>query len=122
MEVIGDKKSKRIPLDISPLFFHIVSELVQALVITYSEIFQALAVEGDVLLLKPFLGPHPTRHTALTQPSWNSMCLENWKTISEAGNFHLMTLAKLRSRSHVWSRTSPTTTAWKISSCVMTSA
>jgi hypothetical protein len=40
-------------LDNSPLFLHIVSKLVQALV-TYDEIFQALAVEGD-LLQKPFL-------------------------------------------------------------------
>jgi hypothetical protein len=52
-------------LDISPLFFHIVSKLVQALFITYDEIFQALAAERDVLLPKPFLyltpppyGPH----------------------------------------------------------------
>jgi hypothetical protein len=37
----------------SSLFFHIVSKLVQALVITYDKIFQALAVEGDVLLQKP---------------------------------------------------------------------
>jgi hypothetical protein len=36
-----------------------VSKLVQALVITYDEIFQALAVEGDVLLLKQFLDPIP---------------------------------------------------------------
>jgi hypothetical protein len=44
-------------LEISPVFFHIVSKLVQALVITHSEIFQALAVEVDVLLPKPFLNP-----------------------------------------------------------------
>jgi hypothetical protein len=34
-------------LDISPLFFHIVSKLVQALVITYDEIFKALATEDN---------------------------------------------------------------------------
>jgi hypothetical protein len=55
LEVIGDKKSTPTSLDISPLFFHVVSKLVQALVITYYEIFQALAIEGDVLLPKPFL-------------------------------------------------------------------
>jgi hypothetical protein len=37
------------------LFFHIFSELVQALVITHDEIFQALAVEGFVPLPKPLL-------------------------------------------------------------------
>jgi hypothetical protein len=42
-------------LDNNPLFFHIVSKIVQTLVITYDEIFQALAVEGDVLLPKPLL-------------------------------------------------------------------
>jgi hypothetical protein len=41
-------------LDISLLFFHTVPELVQALVITYDDIFQGLTVEG-VLLPKPFL-------------------------------------------------------------------
>jgi hypothetical protein len=55
MEVSGYKKSTQICLGIRPLFFHIFSKIVQALVITYYEIFQALAVEGDVLLLKPFL-------------------------------------------------------------------
>jgi hypothetical protein len=44
-------------LDISPLFFHIVPKLIQALVIMYDEISQALAVEGDVLLPKPFPDP-----------------------------------------------------------------
>jgi hypothetical protein len=42
-------------LVISSLFFHIVPILVQALVIMCDEIFQTMAVEGDVLLLKPFL-------------------------------------------------------------------
>jgi hypothetical protein len=52
MEINRDKNSIRISLDISPLFFHTVSKLVQALVMTYDEIFQALAVEGEVLLPK----------------------------------------------------------------------
>jgi hypothetical protein len=55
MEVSGGKKSTRTCLDISPLFFHTFPRVVQGLVITYDEIFQALAVEGDVLLPKPFL-------------------------------------------------------------------
>jgi hypothetical protein len=55
MEVNGDKKSTRIHLGISPLFFHIVLKLVQALLIKCDEIFQAVAVKGDVLLPKPFL-------------------------------------------------------------------
>jgi hypothetical protein len=38
----------------NPLFFHVVPKIVQVLVIRYSDIFQALAVEGDVLLSEPF--------------------------------------------------------------------
>jgi hypothetical protein len=45
MTVSGDKKSTRICLDISSLFFHTVP----------NDILQALAVERDILLLKPFL-------------------------------------------------------------------
>jgi hypothetical protein len=52
-------------LDIRPVFFHVVSKLVQALAITYDEIFQVLAVEGDVLLSKPFLDLTPP--TALSR-------------------------------------------------------
>jgi hypothetical protein len=55
MEVSGGKKSSWIYLDICPVFFHLVPRLVQAVVITYYEIFQVLAVEGDILLPKPFL-------------------------------------------------------------------
>jgi hypothetical protein len=55
MRVNGGKKTIRTFLDISPLFFHIVPSLVQSLVIMYDEIFQAVAVEADVLILKPFL-------------------------------------------------------------------
>jgi hypothetical protein len=55
MEVSEDKKITRICLDIGPPFFHTVSKLVQALVIIHDEIFEVLAVEGDVLLPKPFL-------------------------------------------------------------------
>jgi hypothetical protein len=54
MEVNGDKKSTRTCLDISPLLFHAVPKLVEALVITYDQIFQALTV-GDILLPKLFL-------------------------------------------------------------------
>jgi hypothetical protein len=59
VEVNLDKKRTRISLDISPVVFHIVSKVVQALVITYNESFQALAVEGYALLAKPFLDPTP---------------------------------------------------------------
>jgi hypothetical protein len=59
MEVNGDKKSMWVSSDISSLLFHIVSKLVQALVIKYDEIFQALPVGGDILLPKPFLDPTP---------------------------------------------------------------
>jgi hypothetical protein len=55
--VIGDKKSTRVSLDISPLFFTYFSKSVQILVIKYDEILQALAVEGDVLLPKLFPDP-----------------------------------------------------------------
>jgi hypothetical protein len=66
MDVSGDKKTKRISLYVSPLLFHILSKFVQALVITYDGIFQALAVEGDVLLPKPFQDPtQPNIHTRL---------------------------------------------------------
>jgi hypothetical protein len=55
MEVSGDKKSRLICLDTNPLFFYIVPKFVQALVIMYDEIFQALMLEEDSLLPKPFL-------------------------------------------------------------------
>jgi hypothetical protein len=42
-------------LDTGPLFYHTVPKLVQALVISYGEIFQPLVAEGDVLHTKPFL-------------------------------------------------------------------
>jgi hypothetical protein len=59
MGVSGDKKSEQISLAICPPRFHKVSKIVQAHVVIYDEIFQALAVEGDVLLPKPFLDPAP---------------------------------------------------------------
>jgi hypothetical protein len=66
----------QISLHISPLFFHIISKLIKALVIKYDEILQALAVEGDVLLPKQFLDP-PTHCTALTRLLWTFTCLGN---------------------------------------------
>jgi hypothetical protein len=54
MEINGDKKSTGIPLDISTLFLNTVTKFVRILVITYDEIFQALAVAADFLLRKPF--------------------------------------------------------------------
>jgi hypothetical protein len=59
MEANGRKKIIRIFWDTSPVPFYIVYKLVQALVIINDEIFQALAVEADVLLPKPFLYPIP---------------------------------------------------------------
>jgi hypothetical protein len=67
MEVSRDKKSTGIYLDISPLLFCIVSKLVQALAITYLEIFQALVVERDIRQPKPF--PDTTLPTIQTQLS-----------------------------------------------------
>jgi hypothetical protein len=55
METCGDNKSIQIRLNISRIFFHTVPKLVQALVITYVDIFHSLAVEGGVLLPKTFL-------------------------------------------------------------------
>jgi hypothetical protein len=51
----ADKKSTWISFNNNPLFSHIVCKIVQALVITHDEIFQALAVKGDVLLQNLFL-------------------------------------------------------------------
>jgi hypothetical protein len=56
MEVNGDKKSIQISSNSSPLVFCTVSKTVQAPVVTYDDIFQAL-VEGEVLLLEPLLDP-----------------------------------------------------------------
>jgi hypothetical protein len=53
MELSGDKKSTRIHLGISFLFFHIIRRLVQEIVM-YDNIFRSLEV-GDVLLQKRFL-------------------------------------------------------------------
>jgi hypothetical protein len=55
MVISGEKKNTRISLDNNPLFFHIVIILLQIIFVTNGEIFQARAVEGDVLLRKPFL-------------------------------------------------------------------
>jgi hypothetical protein len=99
MEVSGSKKSIRISLDISPLFFHIVSKLAEALVITYDEIFQALAVEGDVMPPKPFLDPLHSLYSPDLAPL-NFHMFGKLKNISKAGVVHLMTPSKPRSRSH----------------------
>jgi hypothetical protein len=95
------KKSTWIPLDNSPLFFHTVSKLVQAFVITYDEIFQALAVEGDVLLPKPFLDNTPPTVQPRLGPL-GTYVFGKLKNISTACDFHLTTPSKPRSRRHVW--------------------
>jgi hypothetical protein len=95
MEVNGKKESRQISLDISPLFYHIVSKLVQALVIKYDEILQALAFGGDILLPKPFLGPTVPPRLGLLALSRVWQAEEN---IPEAGDFHLTTPSKPKSR------------------------
>jgi hypothetical protein len=121
MEASGGKKSILIRSCISPLFFHIVPNLVQALVITYEEIFQALAVQGDVLLPKPFLD-FGHRRSFLTWALRLSRVRQT-KIISEAGDFPLTTLSKLRSRNGFGSRTSPCNArAWKTSSYIIETA
>jgi hypothetical protein len=98
MEVSGDKKSTLLSLDITPQFFHTVSKLVQALVITYDQIFQALAVKGDVLLPMPFLDPAPPT----VQPGLALLGLFHvfgkLKTSPRPADFHLTTPSNLGSR------------------------
>jgi hypothetical protein len=84
VEVSVDRKSTPISLDISPLFSHIVSKLVQAFVIIYVGIFQALALQGDVLLPKPFLDPAPSTVQPRLGPLFSLTCLEHRKNISSS--------------------------------------
>jgi hypothetical protein len=84
-------------LDISPLFFYIVSKLIQALVITHDEFFQALAVEGEVLRPEPFVEPsHP-----LYCPESDLMDFHVLGKLKKHVVIHLMTSSMPRSRSHV---------------------
>jgi hypothetical protein len=77
--VSGDRESKLISLDIGPVFYHTISKFVQALVVTYDEIFQALAVEGEVLLPRPFLDPPPPSPSV--QPRLGPLGLSSgWQT------------------------------------------
>jgi hypothetical protein len=83
MEISGDKESTWISSDISPLFFHIDSKLVQALVIIFNEISQALAIEGDILLLKPFLDPiPPTVQPQLSPPNTQYRPRNGFRTLA----------------------------------------
>jgi hypothetical protein len=75
-------------------------QIVQALVITYVEIFQVLAVEGDILLPMPFLDPTTPTVQPQLGPHELSRVWKTEKTISKAGDFHLTTPLKPRSRSH----------------------
>jgi hypothetical protein len=59
---------------IFPHSFQTCSDIYQ----TYNEIFQALAVEGDVLLPKPFMGPTPP--TGQPQLSPLGLLPPVWKT------------------------------------------
>jgi hypothetical protein len=100
-------------LVISPLFFHTVPNLVQALYITYHEIFQALAEEADVWI------------SVLTASSDGLGLLglpRVWQTenVSEAGVSLLASPPKPRFRNGFGSKTSPSAArAWKFSSFVM---
>jgi hypothetical protein len=93
MEVKVGKRSIWISLDISPLFFYVVYKLVEALIVIYDEIFQALGVKGDVLLLKPFLDCTPSTAHSRLSPLGLLHVWQNEKNISEAGNFHVSTLS-----------------------------
>jgi hypothetical protein len=55
MELSGVKKHIRICSYIIPIFFHIVPEHVQAVVVMHDEMFRTLAVEKDFLLSEQFL-------------------------------------------------------------------
>jgi hypothetical protein len=110
LEVSEGKKSTRISLDISPLFLHTVSKLVQTLVIT------------DVLLPKPFLD---LGFGGVIR--WKSLASEMSSVYqtreSPKGKSWCCTVGGMRSRNGFESRTSPCTArAWKISSHIMSSA
>jgi hypothetical protein len=82
-------------------FFLIVFKLVQAFVISYDQIFQALAVEGDILLLQSFLDPTPpTIEPQLGPVLFSHVCQTEKKKISETSCFLLTVPLKPRSRSH----------------------
>jgi hypothetical protein len=114
-----DKKSTRISLDISPLFFHVVPKLVQALVTTYDDFTSSGRRRNDVLLPKPLLdlGHH---RSAPTRPPRTFTCLANCKNIPEVGDFYRTTPSKPRAINDFGSWTSSCTVrVWKISSYVM---
>jgi hypothetical protein len=64
--------------------------------------FQALAVEGEVLLLNPCLDPTPPTIQPWLDPLQLPRVWQTNKNISEASNFHLTTLSKLKSRNGFW--------------------
>jgi hypothetical protein len=108
-------------LDTSPIFFHTVPTLVEALAITYGEIFQAPALE-DVLLPKPFLD-----FAFYGVIRWKSpvsgMFFSVFQTReSPRGSSWGCTVGRVGSRNGFRSGTSSNARAWKISSYFMTSA
>jgi hypothetical protein len=85
------------------LYFSTVLELVQGPVIKYDEIFQALAVKGDVLHTKPLVRltpPHPP-YSRDSAPLGLSRVWQTEKHISGAVDFHLTTPSKPRSRNGI---------------------
>jgi hypothetical protein len=120
--VIGGKKSTQICVDINSLFFHTVPKLVVTLVITDDGIFQALPVEGHILIPKPFpdLGFDGVVR-------WKLSALETFFQFTkheEVQEGQVGAVQKWpRSKNGFRSRMSPSTTrAWVISLYVMTSA
>jgi hypothetical protein len=89
MELSVDKESTQVCLDISPLLLHTVPQLVQVPVIIHDETLQALAVEGDVLIPKPFLDLGFDGAIRWKSPSSETFS-QLAKHISQAGNFHMM--------------------------------
>jgi hypothetical protein len=124
VEVNGEEKIKRISLDVSPLFFRIVSRLVQALVIICGEVFQALVVERNVLLPKPCLDPGFDGVVGWKSPASEMFFFSVCQTRESPWGPSLgCTMGGMGPRHGFGSRTYLSTTrACKISSYVMTSA
>jgi hypothetical protein len=101
MEVSKDKKGIQISLDISPLFFHLASKLVQALVITYDkQPFLDLGFDGVVRWKLP-ASEMFFQFPKYVKVQWGQVGTGRWVGVG--------------SRNGCDSRTSPTARAWKIS-------
>jgi hypothetical protein len=115
MDLNADKKSTKIYLNISPVFFHIVHKLVQALLMK-DQILKAVALEGDVLLPKPFLDVGPRKWSGENRRRGQKCPSGNINTfVNDIGDLQLTTPSKQKSRNGSGSRTSHSTTrTWKI--------